>query len=165
MSTRQSQLSVSQIASLAGTTSRAVRFYESQGILQRARRTDNGYRAFTPEDVSLLHLVVRLRAAGLGLADIREIVRMREHGIPPPHHVIALLEARISQLDRELASMHESRGGLAQLVRQAMAASSAGQEVRLCRLVGAGEFGTCNRTGLTIVSPVEEMRSDVPRPR
>jgi DNA-binding transcriptional MerR regulator len=92
---------------------------------------------YSTDTVESLQFVSRLRTIGLGLVDIREIMRLRADGVPPLERVIALLEARVRQIDRELTSMHEMRGALAHLLHRAHRESSAGVEVRLCRLAGA----------------------------
>jgi DNA-binding transcriptional MerR regulator len=130
------RLTVGQVARQAGLTPRAVRFYEAKGILPTAPRSANGYRLYSTDTVESLQFVGRLRTIGLGLVDIREIMRLRADGVAPPERVIALLETRVRQIDRELTSMHEMRGALADLLHRAHRESSARVEVRLCRLAG-----------------------------
>src|SRR5262245_48480233 len=96
---RGRRMTIGQVARRAGLSTRAVRFYEREAILPPAPRTTSGYRTYTEHDLELLSLIARLRAVGLGLADIREVVRLREHGVPPPERVIRLLEVRLAQLD------------------------------------------------------------------
>jgi DNA-binding transcriptional MerR regulator len=89
-------MTIGRVARLAGLSPRAVRFYEAEGLLPRAPRTVSGYRIYSERELDLLRLVVELRRVGLSVADVREVIRQREHGVPPPDRVVALLEARIS---------------------------------------------------------------------
>jgi hypothetical protein len=87
-------------------------------------------------------LVVQLRRVGLSLAGVREVIRLREDGAPPRDRIIALVEARISGLDRELTSLHEARDVLVELLHRVRRGSGHGADVRLCQLVrdaGAAE--------------------------
>jgi DNA-binding transcriptional MerR regulator len=59
---------VSELARQAGVSTKAVRFYESEGVLPRAARQANGYREYGEADVCRLRLVVALRGLGLELA-------------------------------------------------------------------------------------------------
>src|SRR5262249_19003860 len=88
------------------------------GILPTASRAASGYRRYTEQEFELLQFVTQLRSVGLGLVDIREIVRLREQGIPPPERVIKLLEAKVSQVDLDLASMQATRRRLADLLHR-----------------------------------------------
>jgi DNA-binding transcriptional MerR regulator len=124
-------MTVSEVASRAGLTPRAVRFYETQGLLPRPQRTESGYRLYSEFELEQLQLVARLRAIGLGLADIREIVRMREHGLPPPTRIISLLHAKISQLNRDMLVLEERWGTLTEVLHRMQK-----EHARLCRVVG-----------------------------
>ena len=128
-------MTIGQVARHVGLSPRAVRFYEAEGILPRAQRTASGYRLYAERELELLRLVAQLRRVGLSLADVREVIRLRERGVPPTHRVIALLEARIADLDRELDSLHEARGRLVDVLHRVRFGLSGGAEVRLCRLV------------------------------
>jgi len=128
-------MTVGQVARHAGLSPRAVRFCEAEGVLPPVGRSTSGYRLYAEYDLDLLRLVAQLRRVGLTVADIREVVRMREWGVPPPDRIIALLEARVSGLDRDLDLLREERGRLAEVLQQAHFGLEHGVCVRLCRLV------------------------------
>jgi DNA-binding transcriptional MerR regulator len=130
---------VGEIARQAGVSPRAVRLYEAEGVLPAARRTASGYRSYTEQDLELLRFVARLRAVGLHLREIREVVHLRARGVPPPDRVIALLEGELAQVDRSLHLLQQKRHQLAAVLHQARSRAGHGQEVRLCRLVAESE--------------------------
>jgi MerR family copper efflux transcriptional regulator len=111
-----------------------VRFYEAVGVLPRPLRASSGYRTYTEDDLDLLRVVAGLRDVGCGLADIREVVHMRERGIPPPDRIIALLHARVSEVDRDISALRQQRGALAAVLERM---HRGGADVRLCRVIGA----------------------------
>ncbi len=53
-----------------------MRWYESQGVLPPAQRSENGYRNYTAGDVSLLRLVLTLRRLGLTAAEAGRLARL-----------------------------------------------------------------------------------------
>jgi DNA-binding transcriptional MerR regulator len=130
------RMTIGQVARHAGLSPRAVRFYEAEGILPHAQRTAGGYRLYAEHEVELLRFVAQLRHVGLSVADVRAIIRLREHGVPQLDRVIALLEARIAGLDRELDSLHDARARLVEVLHRARFGVQGG-DVRLCQLVGA----------------------------
>ncbi|BAS12375.1 mercuric resistance operon regulatory protein [Arthrobacter sp. Hiyo8] len=71
---------IGEAAQAAGMTSKALRFYEEHGLLPAAKRNANGYRDYTSETISRLDFIRRGRAAGLALAQIREILALRDAG-------------------------------------------------------------------------------------
>ena len=69
------RLKIGEAARAAGLTVVAVRFYESQGLLGTAQRSDGGYRLFGAMDVRRLQFIRRARGLGLALAEVRDLVR------------------------------------------------------------------------------------------
>jgi MerR family copper efflux transcriptional regulator len=130
-------MTIGQVARRIGLSPRAVRFYEAEGVLPHAQRTVSGYRVYAEGDLELVRLVAQLRLVGLSVMDVRKVVRLREGGVPPPDRVIALLEARVSELDRDMDSLRETRGRLMEVLHRARSGIRCGSDVRLCRLVDA----------------------------
>lgn len=64
---------IGELAKRAGTTTRALRFYESQGLLE-AQRTSNGYREYGDHDLRLVREIQSLQAVGMSLEDTRPFV-------------------------------------------------------------------------------------------
>ncbi|NJD29538.1 MAG: MerR family DNA-binding transcriptional regulator [Chloroflexi bacterium] len=58
---------IGELARQVGTTSKAVRFYESAGLLPSPPRAANGYRTYTTADAERLRLLVGLRSLDLPL--------------------------------------------------------------------------------------------------
>lgn len=70
---------IGELAKQAGTTTRALRFYESQGLLE-ARRETNGYREYSEADARLVEEILTLQAVGLSLEDTRPFVECLRAG-------------------------------------------------------------------------------------
>ena len=63
-------MKINQAVQQTGLTQKAIRFYESKGLLQ-VSRSSNGYRNYTEADIRTLKTIKQLRAAGVSLPDIR----------------------------------------------------------------------------------------------
>lgn len=70
---------IGELARRTGTTTRALRFYESQGLL-RARRATNGYRDYDEGDFRLVSEIQTLQAVGFSLEDTRPFVECLRAG-------------------------------------------------------------------------------------
>ncbi|HEX6337133.1 MAG TPA: MerR family transcriptional regulator [Jiangellaceae bacterium] len=64
---------IGDLAKRAGTTPRALRFYETQGLIT-AQRTANGYRDYGDEDLRLVKEILTLQNIGFSLEDTRPFV-------------------------------------------------------------------------------------------
>ena len=69
------RLTIGRLANEVGVAPGTVRFYEAEGLLPPADRTEAGYRVYSQEDVRRLRLIKKARALGLGLPEIRELTR------------------------------------------------------------------------------------------
>jgi len=62
---------ISELAAMAGVSTRAVRHYHASGVLPEPARRSNGYRDYGAADLLRLLRVVRLTGLGLTLAEVR----------------------------------------------------------------------------------------------
>lgn len=106
---------IGELAKTTGTTPKTLRFYEDSGLLSPAGRTAAGYRQFTSDAVDRLNFIRRGRAAGLTLAQIREVIELRNAGATPCRHVKDLLNSRLADLDRKIAQLQALRETVTQL--------------------------------------------------
>lgn len=114
----QGRLKISELARRTGITAKAIRFYEAAGVLPPPARGANGYRLYGSEAVDMLRFIKRAQGLGLTLAEIKEIVAIRQGGRPPCRHVYRLLQDKAAELDRKLRDLVALRHRL----RQSLAA-------------------------------------------
>lgn len=110
---------IGELANSAGTTTKTLRFYEDQGLLPATKRTPAGYRDYTAESLPRVNFIHRGQAAGLTLAQIRNILDIRDHGEAPCDHVRELLDARLTDIDHQLQRLTDLRSTLTELRDQA----------------------------------------------
>lgn len=104
---------VGKAAQAAGLSAKAVRLYESKGLLPAAERTGAGYRTYTDDDIAVLRFIRQAKTLGLSLAEIRDILDLRRGGTVPCRHVVALLDQRIREVDRTITELRQLRQALA----------------------------------------------------
>jgi MerR family Zn(II)-responsive transcriptional regulator of zntA len=110
---------IGELADAVGTTTKTLRFYEEQGLLPEAERTPAGYRDYSPEVIPRIDFIHRGKAAGLTLAQIREILLIRDRGQAPCEHVRDLLDARLADLDEQISKLVALRDTITHLRNQA----------------------------------------------
>lgn len=117
---------IGELAERAGVTTKALRFYEQAGLLPEPSRTPSGYRDYDSSALGLLAFVRAAQAAGLTLAEIREVVAVREAHGPPCAHVAGLLDARAADLDARIAGLIALRAEVERLRDRARGLDPAG---------------------------------------
>ena len=106
---------IGELATASGTTTKTLRFYEASGLLQPTARTSSGYRDYEQDAIARLDFIHRGQAAGLTLAQIRQVLRIRDTGQPPCEHVRDLLGLHLADLDAQIAELLALRETIAQL--------------------------------------------------
>lgn len=125
---------IGELAAATGTTTKTLRFYEAAGLLQAAPRAGNGYRDYPVDIIDRLDFIRRGQAAGLTLAQVRDILDIRDAGQPPCQHVQNLLADRLAHLDRQIADLLGLRETVAQLQHDAaLAEPDTCQASQVCR--------------------------------
>lgn len=115
-----SGLKIGELARRVGVTTKAIRFYEAKRVLPRPTRGINGYRVYGQDAVETLTFIKQAAGLGLTLAEIREIIAIRDGGAPPCSHVRLVLADKARELDRKLRDLIDMR----RQIRQSLAAWS-----------------------------------------
>ncbi|HKY91619.1 MAG TPA: MerR family transcriptional regulator [Nevskiaceae bacterium] len=95
-------LLIGEVAARSGVSRKALRLYESRGILRPPHRTPSGYRRYPADVLSVLRFVAQARRLGLSLAEIKHVVALRRDGAAPCLHIRTLLEQKAADLERML---------------------------------------------------------------
>jgi DNA-binding transcriptional MerR regulator len=105
---------IGELARRAGTTTRALRFYEAQGLLG-STRSSNGYREYSEDDYRLVTEILTLQAVGLSLEDTRPFVECLRAGHPSGDSCASSIEVyqrKLAEVDALMARLVAVRGEL-----------------------------------------------------
>lgn len=102
-------LTIGQLASYAGVTTRAVRHYHQVGLLPEPERDGSGYRTYAAPDVVRLIRIRTLAEAGVPLARVQELLEADAAGFA---RAVREIDRRLRAEVREL---QEHRRRIAQL--------------------------------------------------
>ena len=75
-----SKYSIGQVAVLTGVNTKTIRFYEEDGLIGIAKRSENGYRYYVDKDVDEIRLVKNARDLGLPILEIKRLVKGCSNG-------------------------------------------------------------------------------------
>ncbi|MGW2347201.1 MerR family transcriptional regulator [Streptomyces sp. NPDC001661] len=135
---------IGELAARAGTTTRALRYYESRGLLP-ARRGGNGYRTYDEDDLRALRQIRTLQDFGFDLEETRPFVECLRAGHPEGDSCpasVAVYRSKVAELDAligELTAVRETVGAQLARAERAMEALAASQETEPRCELGPGE--------------------------
>jgi len=115
--------SISELADELGITARAIRFYESKGLLSPQRAGAN--RVYDYRDRARLLIILRGKRLGFSLALIREYLGL--YDADPTHksqlvHLLRNARGRIDALENQRRDLELTLGELREIEQQVLAA-------------------------------------------
>jgi DNA-binding transcriptional MerR regulator len=120
---------IGELASRAGVTPDALRYYERLGVIARAPRTAGGFRVYTSDALDRLRFIKQAQQQGLTLAEIRELLRLgTRRGVNQCRQVQQLLQRKLADMDARLHAMQEFRRTLDEYLTQCNRALSESPE-------------------------------------
>ena len=115
-------LTITELARESGVTARAIRFYESKGLLTPRRAGTT--RIYTYRERGRLQLILRGKRLGFSLTDIGEYLGLYDAD-PTQHDQILLLldkvNTRIEELESQKADLDDTLKELVSVREQALA--------------------------------------------
>jgi DNA-binding transcriptional MerR regulator len=112
-------LSPGETAERFGVTIKALRLYETRGLL-RPVRSDAGWRLYGPDQIARLHQILALKSLGLSLSRIGELLNGPD-----------MLQAVLAMQEQALAQDSEKLSRALRLVRAARAKLESGQTLSI----------------------------------
>ncbi|MFL5626879.1 MAG: MerR family transcriptional regulator [Ktedonobacteraceae bacterium] len=108
---QREHFTISQVARLTGINAKAIRYYESSGLLPSPQRGDNQYRRYSLADVNRLNLLRRIRLLGVPLAAAKSLLvgATQARCLDVQQELLTLVKERLKAIDQEMADLHQLR--------------------------------------------------------
>ncbi|WP_150461305.1 MerR family transcriptional regulator [Nesterenkonia ebinurensis] len=120
-------MKIGELSSRAGVSSRTLRYYEEQGLLEPAR-LPNGYRSYSDQDVEQVRRIRFLLAAGINTDMAREVLPcMVDDGsflVPACEDLVAEFEREEAHIAERIAELDAVRTALAGIITAARSSST-----------------------------------------
>jgi DNA-binding transcriptional MerR regulator len=127
---------ISELAKRSGLAATALRYYEKAGLLPRSARTESGYRDYETDTLSRLAFIRAAQAIGLSVAEIREVIAIRDGGTAPCAHVLDLIGRHRAEVRARIRQLLQLESDLAQLAEQGSSVDPAECDpTGICRVI------------------------------
>ncbi|GLW09073.1 MerR family transcriptional regulator [Microtetraspora sp. NBRC 13810] len=106
---------IGEMARRAGVSTRALRYYEQQGLI-RARRDVNGYREYDESDLQLIAEIRSRLTSGFNLEDARPFVECLRSGNPSGDSCpesVEVYRRKLAELDDQIRTLEARRADVA----------------------------------------------------
>ena len=126
---------IGELADTVSVPAKTIRYYEGIGLLPPAARHANGYRSYDASAADRLRFVKAAQAVGFTLAEIREILSLRDAGEEPCGHVLDLVDRRARDIAEQIEALERMGAELRRLSSRARATPAGGSTY--CHLIQA----------------------------
>jgi len=110
---------IGELARRSGLATSAVRYYEQLGLLPAPARTASGYRSYADDIVHRLTFIRSAQAVGLTLAEVRQVLGVRDAGEAPCRVVTDLIDRRHDEVSARIAELQALEQELTRLRERA----------------------------------------------
>jgi MerR family copper efflux transcriptional regulator len=111
-------MNIGTVAERSGVSPKAIRYYESIGLVRPADRRPNGYRSYSLVDMRTLNFIKRARSLGFSVEEVRELLDLWQDRSRTSAAVKALTTRHLETLDRKIEELMTLRKALADLVKR-----------------------------------------------
>lgn len=111
-------MNIGTVADRAGVTSKTIRYYESIGLIDPARRTESGYRVYDERDVQTLRFVHRARSLGFSVSEVADLLALWRDRNRASADVKGLARQHLKDIDRKIAGLQGMRDTLLNLMER-----------------------------------------------
>jgi DNA-binding transcriptional MerR regulator len=126
----ENSMRIGEFAIFAGTNASTVRYYEQIGLLPAPKRIRNNQRRYGEADVARLGFILRCRALGFSLKQIRQFARIAQTDGGATDQCRKIVHARLMSVRARIEEMKTVEGRLAGLL--ADQAATAGSTTPRC---------------------------------
>lgn len=110
------QYRIGDVTEKLGLSADTLRYYEKIGLLPRVGRNDVGIRFYNDQDLSRLMFIQRAQRMDFTLAEIGELLKMREAPHKARKRVRELTAQKLAEVEARLAELKTLRDELALLM-------------------------------------------------
>ncbi|MBN8765298.1 MAG: heavy metal-responsive transcriptional regulator [Thiobacillus sp.] len=107
---------IGRIAAQVGISADTLRYYEKEGLLQPAKKSDAGYRLYDADAVRRLHFIKHAQHCGFSLAEIRELLTLKNSDAACCRDVRNVAIQKKLQLEHKLRALHAMSQALTELI-------------------------------------------------
>ena len=108
-------LTIGKVAQKAGIGAETVRFYEKEGLIGPAARTEANYRVYESVDIARLRFIRRAKSLGFTLKEIKDLLSLRHNSGASKEDVKRQTEAKIADIEQKIRDLSSIKATLEKL--------------------------------------------------
>ena len=111
-------MKIGELAKIAHCTTETIRFYEKEGLLPEAERTEANYRSYSARHVERLRFIRNCRALDMTHDEIRALLRLTDAPADGCGGINDLIDEHIAHVDTRIDELKQLKAQLTTLREQ-----------------------------------------------
>lgn len=108
-------MQIQEMAVRTGVAPKTIRYYESIDLLPAPSRKQNGYRDYVEADLDRVRFVAGARRLDFSLAEIAEILDLRDGGVAPCTVLLDQLQLKQQEIQTRITQLEKLSDALGEL--------------------------------------------------
>ncbi|MEO0444137.1 MAG: Cu(I)-responsive transcriptional regulator [Pseudomonadota bacterium] len=108
-------MKISEAAKQSGLTNKAIRFYESMGLVE-CTRLANGYRDYSDSDIQTMRFIHRARDLGFSIEECRYLVCLQQNSNRASATVKQFAQDHLQDITQQIEKLQEMKAILENLI-------------------------------------------------
>ncbi len=123
-------VTIGEAAKQTGLSAKMIRHYEEAGLLNKANRTDAGYRLYNSQQLQQLSFIKQARTLGFSIAQVSSLLDLWRNPQRSSKEVKQLAEHHLDEIKQKVAELQQM-----QKVLQQLADSCCGDDQPQCAIL------------------------------
>lgn len=129
-------LTIGKLAARAKTSTDTLRYYEREGLIEPAGRSESGYRLYDKDSARRIHFIKQAQHCGFTLTEIRDLLVLRNRAAACCGDVRTRAIKKKLHLEHKIKAMKSMSKALDHLIADC---ANGAQPVRECTILAAME--------------------------
>lgn len=100
-------MKIGELARATGCTADTIRFYEKEGLLPEAQRTEGNYRVYSEGHIKRLRFIRNCRALDMSHDEVRALLHAAEGSGPTCGEIDGLVDAHLLHVNARIAELQQ----------------------------------------------------------
>lgn len=102
---------IGEFAGKSGLSRETIRFYETQGLLERNQQKINNYRVYSEKDLEKIKIIHNLKELGFTLSKIKDILQLYESDLKCKH-TVSNFEIHLKEVEEKITFLKDIQKNL-----------------------------------------------------
>lgn len=139
-------LTIGKVAEKSQVTADSIRYYEREGLVRPAGKSNSGYRLYTEEAIRRITFIKQAQECGFSLSEIRELLELRSTDKACCDDIYRVSVQKKLQLEHKIKALTIMSQALTRLIDMC---SHDRKSLDECPILGALDSGVASQRGKT----------------